>query len=108
MCRGIISGNVAKNPVTRITSNAHFFRSILAIGVVFGVSIWVCYFQAMNNFGIRASYPETIDLLNIAWDLQEVCVNVFLFATVLLAIQTVFLLSAERARSPGKLPLSHN
>ena len=110
MFRGIINGNFAKNPVTRITSNAHFFRLILAIGVVFGVTAWVHYFQVVNDYDGRseASFLKSRDAVNVAWNLEEVCVNVFLFATVLLAVQTVFLLSAERAGSPGGLSLSHN
>jgi len=99
--RGVISGNVIKNGVSRITSNAHFFRSILAIGVIFAVSTWACYFQAVTNYDgtTTASLRESRDLINTAWYLEEVCVNIFLFATVILAVQTLFVLSAERTRS---------
>ena len=94
--RGTISGNVANNRTTRITSNPRPFRLILATGVVFGISAWACDFPAINN--------NDGDLWAIALTLELVCVTTFLFATVLLAVQTVFLLSAERARSSGKSP----
>lgn len=92
-CRGAISGNVIKNGVSRITSNAHFFRSILAIGVIFAVSTWACYFQAIYS---------------TAWYLQEVCVNTFLLATLILAVQTLFVLSAERTRAGKSSPFSQS
>ena len=97
LCRGTISGNVANNRVARLTSNLRLFRLILAIGVVFGISAWACTFPAINN-------DDSGALGLISWVLEVVCVIAFLVATLLLGIQTVFLLRAERARSSGKSP----
>jgi len=68
------NGNVTKNPVSRITSSRLFICFVLGVAVIFGIAAWVCEFQE-NPSG----FP-----------LQETCVSIFLFATVLLAGNTIF------------------
>lgn len=86
-CRGIMSGNVLKNPISRITSNRHLIRFALFAATGLGIAAWAGYYN-----GLEA---------RIAIILQKVSVIVFLFVTAMLAIQAGFQVHAERT-APGK------
>ena len=95
-------------------------RLLLAVAVVVGIPGWVYHTQAadladsaLKGFGqnhdvdrFRGAYDKADSLGNKASAFQEVTVCTFLAVMVLLAVQTVILLSRERARL-GRSPLLH-
>lgn len=110
--RGVICGHVAKNRVTRVTSNRHLFYLILVLAVVFGVAAWVCYSGANEASGYINTACSVIEgenvlkagsLIDKGSALREVCIVFFIIATIPLAVQAAFLLYAELV-GPGGPP----
>ena len=93
----IASGNLVKNSICRITSNRPLICFVLATAVVVDVITWVCYFLIVEN---GSSFDP-------CFALQEVGVNIFLFATVLLVIHTVLQRCEERAALSEPPPSIH-
>ncbi len=96
-CREIASGNVVKNPITRVTSNRYLICFALAVAVVIGVAAFVCGSQRnMYLFGAGSVYVyNNVDTSTFA--LHETYVIIFLAVTVLMGVQVVFQVMAERA-----------
>lgn len=110
--RGTICGHVAKNRVTRITSNRHLFYLVLVLAVVFGVAAWACYSGANEALGYLNTTCSLVEgenvlkagsLIDKGSALREVCAVFFIIATIPLAVQAAFLLYAERV-GPGGSP----
>lgn len=103
--RGVVNGRVAKNRVTQITSNRHLFSLVLVLAVIFAIAAWACYSQARETVGSLDMSCSVIggenilkaeSFINRASALREVCVVFFLLATIILAVQAMFLLYADR------------
>jgi len=91
-CREIANGYIAKNPISRATSNRWLVRFFLAVAVV----VWVA----------EAAYPDKAN--RIAFALTKVTLSIFLAVTVVLGIKAVVQAYEERAalsKSPPS-PLS--
>ena len=108
--RGVVNGRVAKNKVTQITSNRHLFCLVLVIAVIFAIAAWACYSQARETVGSLdmscsviggENILKAVSFIDRASALREVCVVFFLLATVLLAVQAIFLLYAGRLELGG-------
>jgi hypothetical protein len=78
-CRGVAIGIVVKNPITRVTSNRFLIRFALAVSVVFGIATF--------------ALPSPM----ITFFLHETYAIIFVLVTILMAIQVVFQIKAERA-----------
>jgi len=81
--REILSGNVLRNPISRITSNRHLIRIALTAAVAVGIT---------GSTYISSSKPSDISLSNT---LRKVSAIIFLVVTALLAIHTLFLVREE-------------
>lgn len=81
-CREIASGNVFKNPISRVTSNRYLICFILAVAVAIGIVTFVCDSQGNTS----------------AFALQETYAILFLVVTILMGVQTVFQVNAERSK----------
>ncbi len=74
----IASGIVVKNPITRVTSNRYLICYALAVAVAIGITAFVCGSQR-NTFALHETY-----------------VIIFLAVTILMVMQVVFQVMAER------------
>ena len=78
-------------------------RLLLAVAVVVGIPAWVYYTQAADilDAAFADLHPSQIfqEVDKKASVFREVTVYTFLVVTVLLVVQTLILLSWERARS---------
>ena len=86
-----MSGNVSKNPISRIVSNGWFISFLLGAAVILGVVAGGYFSSSLAGDGT-------------AFPIEQSCVYMFLAATVLLAIHVIFQICEERAALGKSFP----